>query len=78
VDAATLANQAQVSGTNNTQRIAFNNVVRAGIAGFAEYFDIAHQVESSRDSCVWNVVVAGGGTAAAVQTEAGIHELKGE
>jgi hypothetical protein len=76
---ATLANQNLTTPTayaaSNTQRIAFNTLVRAGSAGMAGYFEIADQIESSRNSGLWNCPVAGGGTATAVYTVDGIHEL---
>lgn len=48
---ATTANQTVL--TSESQRIAFNNIVRAGIAGHGGFIEIADQVESARDSGLW-------------------------
>lgn len=50
---ATIANQTPTG--NNSERIAYNNLVRAGLTGFAGFFDLADVAESSRDSGKWKV-----------------------
>lgn len=68
----TTANQTVIgAATSNVQRLAFNALVRAGsIAGSVGYFEIADQVESARDSSLWNA----NGVTANWYTQDGIHE----
>lgn len=66
-DWATLANQTVDS--RNAVRIAFNDLVRAGISGMTGYLEIADVVESARDSGKWAV----DGTAD-WYTDDGVHE----
>lgn len=45
----------QTTQANNANRVAYNNLIRGGIAGATGYFDIADAVESARDSGLWRV-----------------------
>jgi lysophospholipase L1-like esterase len=59
----------QTTNTNNSIRVTFNGLVRAGIVGVTDYFEIADQVESARDNGKWIGTV---GTDQ-VETTDGIH-----
>ena len=50
---ASTANQTASAGS--TERITFNDAVRAGISGLLGYFEVADQVESARNSQKWKV-----------------------
>lgn len=52
----TTANQTTV---NNTERIAFNRRVRAGVAGLAGYFDACRAFEDVRDAGKWRIDLGG-------------------
>lgn len=54
----------QTVGTYESVRVAYNNMVRAGLVGAAGYFDIADAVEYGRNSGMWlPALLAPGGTA---------------
>lgn len=43
----------QTPSASNAQRIAYNNLVRAGVSGWAGYFEIADVWETARNSGIW-------------------------
>lgn len=68
---ATTANQ--TPNANNSNRVSLNGSIRAGLAGFAGFFEIADVNESARDSGKW--VVNG---VANYATPDGIHENRAQ
>jgi hypothetical protein len=58
----------QTTHATNAERVAFNNLIRAGIAGTEGYFELADVVESARDSGKWK--------APGPYTDDGIHGLR--
>lgn len=69
----TLANQTQSNATVEARRVAFNNLVRAGITGERGYFDIADALESDRDSGKWAVGYLPGATTGIALCTDGLH-----
>jgi hypothetical protein len=61
------ANQT-IDATSNSNRIAFNDAIRAGVAGVAGFFDIADVFESARNSGKWKA------PAGVALTSDGTHE----
>ena len=70
----TLVNQ--TTGTFNPARVAFNDTLRAGLAGLTGYFETADQVESSRNSGIFGCygdLTCGGGAGGIALTTDGEH-----
>lgn len=43
----------QTVGANETERATLNNAIRAGVSGIAGHLEVADQVETSRNSGIW-------------------------